>query len=96
MIEERVVEEVRSLGRRMREIMAAFSFGRNHESLGREIVILADQAVELTGYHDFIFEKANVIRSHVSYFGRPRKHRTAIKEILDPIGDLEKWNPDLK
>ncbi|RYD18840.1 MAG: hypothetical protein EOP88_21170 [Verrucomicrobiaceae bacterium] len=94
MIEEPVIQEIRSIGLRMRETMEGFSFATNHQTVADEMNRLADRATQVSGYHDHIFQKCNVIRSHVSHFHRPRKHRAAVRDVMEPIDRLENWDPD--
>lgn len=94
MPEEPVIRQVRAIGTRMRQTMARFDFGTNHQEIAAGMNALADEATEASGYHDHIFQTCNVIRSHVSHFHRVRKHRAAVREVLQPIARLENWAPD--
>ncbi|RYD47171.1 MAG: hypothetical protein EOP85_05990 [Verrucomicrobiaceae bacterium] len=94
MTEEPVIRAIRAIGLRMRETMEAYLYGQNHAETEAEIMRLATEATEVSGYHDHIFQKCNVIRSHASDLHRPRKHKTSVREIMVPIDQLENWAPD--
>ena len=93
MISNDIVGKVRSIASEMREIIERFTLGVNEAETTEQINQLADEAIGLSDYHDYIFEKCNVIRSLASSFKSVKDHRKEREQILDTISKLENWQP---
>lgn len=93
MISNDIVGKVRSIASKMREIVESFTLGVNEADTAEQINRLADEAIGISDYHDYIFEKCNVIRSLASSFKSVKDHRKEQDQILDTISKLENWQP---
>ena len=93
MIDDATVKKIQGIGAEMREAITALEHGRNNEEIADRLKHLADEAVSVSDYHDYIFEKSNVMRSHASSFKSTKEHGKEIKEALDTAAKLEKWHP---